>query len=389
MSEAAHYRIATRHDLTPRQREVLELIARGHTNPEIAERLGISLEGAKHHVSEILSKLDVTSREEAADWWRATRPSRVSRYARALWPWPVLGATAAALAAVAVAFAVGRSPSDQSGAGNEAETPPPLARCQEGELSYLLVPPNEADGAVYFRVSGTSPQAPCRAKGDVNLVPVPARVDEPVQVAIPIQRNFPPQVDTTIEPGGTDLVYLKWSNWCEGTRAIAWRPMSTLAFAGTAPFIDDSHPDCLDRSQPSTLERLDNPPLLSDGRILFISDSCGEDDIWLSLYEESGWRPGESALLEVQPASYSCSVYNDPLTATLYVDGAFVGTRSIRINAPLQYAGYRVPFRWNGPCNAKEVRLEVTLGLAETTLYPTARPYCEGAPATNVFAAGW
>src|SRR5690242_8283428 len=97
MSEAAHYRIASRHDLTPRQREVLDLIARGHTNPEIAKRLGISLEGAKHHVSEILSKLEVTSREEAAHWWRATRPSALGRLARALWPWPVVGAAVAAV----------------------------------------------------------------------------------------------------------------------------------------------------------------------------------------------------------------------------------------------------------------------------------------------------
>ncbi len=56
--------------LTPRQREVLRLIARGETNAAIAERLGISLAGAKWHVSEIISRLGVDSREEAADLWR-------------------------------------------------------------------------------------------------------------------------------------------------------------------------------------------------------------------------------------------------------------------------------------------------------------------------------
>lgn len=45
---------------------MLALVRRGLTNEEIAERLDISLDGAKYHVSQILSKLGVSSREEAA-----------------------------------------------------------------------------------------------------------------------------------------------------------------------------------------------------------------------------------------------------------------------------------------------------------------------------------
>ena len=56
--------------LTPRQFEVLELVREGLTNPQIAERLGISYDGAKWHVKEILWKLNVPSREEAARWER-------------------------------------------------------------------------------------------------------------------------------------------------------------------------------------------------------------------------------------------------------------------------------------------------------------------------------
>jgi DNA-binding CsgD family transcriptional regulator len=54
--------------LTPREQEVLSLIREGLTNEQIASRLGISEPGARYHVSEILSKLGVSSRVEAAAW---------------------------------------------------------------------------------------------------------------------------------------------------------------------------------------------------------------------------------------------------------------------------------------------------------------------------------
>ncbi|MEX0784395.1 MAG: helix-turn-helix transcriptional regulator [Dehalococcoidia bacterium] len=53
-------------DLTDTQRRVLDLIAQGKTNHEIGQALGITLDGAKYHVTEILNKLGVDSREEAA-----------------------------------------------------------------------------------------------------------------------------------------------------------------------------------------------------------------------------------------------------------------------------------------------------------------------------------
>lgn len=59
--------------LTPRQQEVLTLVREGLTNREIAERLDITPDGAKFHVSEILTKIGVRSREEAARW-QADRP---------------------------------------------------------------------------------------------------------------------------------------------------------------------------------------------------------------------------------------------------------------------------------------------------------------------------
>jgi DNA-binding NarL/FixJ family response regulator len=51
--------------LTPREREVLALLAQGFTNRGIGERLGISEHTAKFHVNAILGKLGAESRTEA------------------------------------------------------------------------------------------------------------------------------------------------------------------------------------------------------------------------------------------------------------------------------------------------------------------------------------
>lgn len=52
-------------DLTAREREILQLMALGITNPEIAKRLVVSRSTVKNHVSNILSKLGANSRTEA------------------------------------------------------------------------------------------------------------------------------------------------------------------------------------------------------------------------------------------------------------------------------------------------------------------------------------
>ena len=80
-SSAAHVRLATRtrvplpqsaaregplSRLTPREREVLDLLATGATNKTIATTLFITEKTASVHVSNLLAKLGVANRGEAA-----------------------------------------------------------------------------------------------------------------------------------------------------------------------------------------------------------------------------------------------------------------------------------------------------------------------------------
>jgi DNA-binding CsgD family transcriptional regulator len=91
--------------LTPREWEVLGLLREGLSNPEIAERLGISRDTVKTHVSEILGKLGLESREEAALWRREQyRPWWAAAVAPVASVWRRAGP---ALAGAAVVGAIG------------------------------------------------------------------------------------------------------------------------------------------------------------------------------------------------------------------------------------------------------------------------------------------
>jgi DNA-binding NarL/FixJ family response regulator len=61
--------------LTPREREVLQHIARGYLYKEIALRLGISVKTVEAHVSAVLRKLQLSTRHELTRWaWERFEP---------------------------------------------------------------------------------------------------------------------------------------------------------------------------------------------------------------------------------------------------------------------------------------------------------------------------
>jgi two-component system nitrate/nitrite response regulator NarL len=69
--------------LTPREREILECLAEGLNNKTIARKLGISDATVKVHVKNVLRKLNLASRLEAAVWkHRSMQPSRPGKLDR-------------------------------------------------------------------------------------------------------------------------------------------------------------------------------------------------------------------------------------------------------------------------------------------------------------------
>ncbi len=63
------------HGLTERERSVATLVARGHSNREIADALVISERTVERHVANVLAKLGLASRVHLAAWVTENLPS--------------------------------------------------------------------------------------------------------------------------------------------------------------------------------------------------------------------------------------------------------------------------------------------------------------------------
>lgn len=220
--------------LTPRQEQILRLIQRGLTNGQIAEHLGLSLDGVKWHVREILARLDVESREEAVAVWRDQNrpPAWVKSALRGLIPAGVGLRIAAGGLAAAGAVAGGglllaalNSPGGADGgptsAGSDAAsspaaviaaTPFPTAgqavACIPGDL--LIGSDSRLDnGALISEFRITKPRG-CDLTG-----PIEAFLAEDAAAGFQGARILTERA-ALAAPVGTDRVFVTvtWRNWC-------------------------------------------------------------------------------------------------------------------------------------------------------------------------------
>ena len=241
---AAHYQTLTRRDLSRRQREVLELIAAGKTNGEIAEQLGITLDGAKWHVSEILGKLGVPTREDAAEWWRnsGSLGQRVGVLARALAPFSawksagIFAGVAGGAAAVVLLLAF-------FGSSGNPDVPPACT------VDDVILEPVEASGppAEQVVVSLTA-----RNRGRECSLKAMATADiRPVGGAAPAVAPEMARIDLVLPAERTELAHILWTSWCGGgidrfdARASLTRAGETEPFVTAGPLFVTNRPRCL------------------------------------------------------------------------------------------------------------------------------------------------
>ncbi len=157
-----HYKSKYKFELSPRERDVLALVTRGHTNGEIATSLGLAFDTVKWHVSGVLGKLGVDSREEAAAYWRSYN-SLGGRLGRG-WS-AVLGllttkaaaiaGASAAVVAVAAAAAIALVLSLSANDSNDSINPPPtLPEARVGTPARLPaganVPLVQSGGSIFI-----------------------------------------------------------------------------------------------------------------------------------------------------------------------------------------------------------------------------------------------
>ena len=152
--------------LTLRQQDVLALIRRGLTNDEIAEQLGISSDGVKFHVSEILRRLGVETRHEAAAWqpqpvrtrWAfALAPSALASKLPFAWPVKVIAGAAFVVTAGLVAFLTwgvvatrddGERLVADTGEPSPVTPSPPLTGIAEVDAAIRVLVAHDIDGVM-------------------------------------------------------------------------------------------------------------------------------------------------------------------------------------------------------------------------------------------------
>ncbi|OAI44260.1 hypothetical protein AYO38_09885 [bacterium SCGC AG-212-C10] len=179
--------------LTERQREVLRLVARGWSNQQIADELGVSLDGAKWHLREIFARLGVDSREEAARLWseHSSASAKSRRAAKSILGWLTFRTASATLGAVGlgaitvavVAMSLGSDTGTTSASPPPGASPAPTTATLRLRTTYVVagnaMSPTLADGQeVPFDALAYVVDSPQR--GDIIVFAHARKHDEPL-----------------------------------------------------------------------------------------------------------------------------------------------------------------------------------------------------------------
>lgn len=223
--------------LTPRQREGLELLVKRRSNQEIADNLGISLDGAKWHVREVLQIYGVDSREEAAERYRVEHglPRRLWRMTGTA---VAIGAIAGCAAVVALAAFIALSLRDGTEDGLPSQSGLPSATVISTVVSSVT-PAGTRIALTPTQEGTTRFLTPSRASGDVFIDYLTAKLESgvPLQLEDFSGQSLPCSEETFITapacgPGQTvgTLVYSIITFQCEiGWNALTADVAPTLA----------------------------------------------------------------------------------------------------------------------------------------------------------------
>ena len=110
-----------------RQRQVLDLLAEDNTNAEIAERLGVTVDGVKWHVGELLGETGLEDRRALAAWWKEDRERSGQPALLLLWSRLLRMAVAGSAAAVVFVIVAGWLLWGQGGGGEDLPLPEAVA----------------------------------------------------------------------------------------------------------------------------------------------------------------------------------------------------------------------------------------------------------------------
>ncbi len=304
MSARLQFGTMRRYDLTPRQREVLALIAAGKTNAEIAEDLDISLDGAKYHVREILGKLGVESREEAAAAWREFRcplarlggwwSSLATLLAR---PLLLAGVSvlAGGLALALVLLIVSRDSDNPIPAAGVTPAPAPTVTpspspspsatsaavsrpaCTAAGVTFGLdIVPDGRNVIVRLKATGAG-ECLLVTTAELDIMRPPIDPTPPLPPYANMHRDFHLALEF---PFSGVVAEWRWSNWCGPNGQIhLWQAHGAAPGLLFAQRPVDLFPACTDSGAPTTL-RLDHATTGFDGDLLPVASCAGDFPGW-------------------------------------------------------------------------------------------------------------